>query len=76
VSRFDCHHVNKRRRRHVQANDAITTERLVSEADYIDLNRLVIERGWRVDNGRADTVRESHRNEIHRRTYGNYESET
>ena len=29
----------------LQAENAITTERLVSEPDYIDLNRLVIERG-------------------------------
>jgi hypothetical protein len=52
----------------LQAENAITTKQLVSEADCINLSRLVIEHGWRVDNGRADTVHGFHRNETHRRT--------
>lgn len=34
------------------------SERLVSEADHVELSRLVTEHAWRVDNGRADTVHE------------------
>ena len=30
----------------------------VSETDYIELSRLVIEHAWRTDNGRADTLHE------------------
>ena len=37
---------------------ATTVEQLVSETDYVQLSRLVIEHGWRVDNGRADTLHE------------------
>jgi hypothetical protein len=33
-------------------------ERFVSESDYVELSRLVIEHAWTVDNGRADTVHE------------------
>ena len=29
-----------------------------AKADYVQLSRLVIKDGWRVDNGRADTVHE------------------
>jgi len=34
------------------------SEQLVNEADYIQLSRLVIEHGWRNDNGMADTLHE------------------
>ena len=37
---------------------ATAPEQLVDHADYIELSRLVIEHGWRTDNGRADTVHE------------------
>jgi SnoaL-like domain len=30
----------------------------VSEGDYLELSRLVIEHAWRTDNGRADTLHE------------------
>jgi hypothetical protein len=30
----------------------------VSETDYVELSRLVIEHAWRTDNGRADTLHE------------------
>jgi SnoaL-like domain len=30
----------------------------VSESDYVELSRLVIEHAWRTDNGRADTLHE------------------
>jgi hypothetical protein len=30
----------------------------VSETDYLELSRLVIEHAWRTDNGRADTLHE------------------
>jgi SnoaL-like protein len=30
----------------------------VSETDYVELSRLVIEHAWRTDNGRADTLYE------------------
>jgi SnoaL-like protein len=30
----------------------------VSEGDYVELSRLVIEHAWRTDNGRADTLHE------------------
>ena len=33
-------------------------EQLVSESDYVQLSRLVIEHAWRADQGRADTVHE------------------
>ena len=38
-------------------NEAIagTSEQLVSESDYLQLSRLVIEHIWRNDNGHADT---------------------
>ena len=35
-----------------------TTELLVSDADHVQLSRLVTEHAWRVDNGRADTIHE------------------
>jgi len=41
-----------------QTGLAPTAEHLVSESDYVQLSRLVIEHGWRTDNGRADTVHE------------------
>jgi hypothetical protein len=34
------------------------TERLVSDADHVQLARLVTELSWRIDHGRADTVHE------------------
>jgi hypothetical protein len=34
------------------------TEQLVSETDYVQLSRLVIEHIWRNDNGHADTLHE------------------
>ena len=42
----------------LQTESAGKAEQLVCEADYVQLSRLVIEHGWRVDNGRADTVHE------------------
>jgi hypothetical protein len=41
-----------------QTGRATTAEQLVTESDYVQLSRLVIEHGWRVDNGRAETVHE------------------
>jgi len=41
-----------------QVSSATTEAKLVSEADYVELSRLVIEHGWRTDHGRADTVHE------------------
>jgi len=41
-----------------QVGNSGAAEQLVSEADYVQLSRLVIEHGWRTDNGRADTVHE------------------
>src|SRR5262245_31204695 len=35
-----------------------TPTNLVSDADYVQLGRLVTEHAWRVDNGHADTVHE------------------
>jgi len=34
------------------------SEQLVNETDYIQLTRLVMEHGWRTDNGIADTIHE------------------
>ena len=31
---------------------ATTEAQLVSETDYVELSRLVVEHGWRTDNGR------------------------
>src|SRR6266478_7752047 len=31
---------------------------LVTESDYVQLSRLVLEHAWRADNGRADTIHE------------------
>ena len=42
----------------IDTESAGKAEQLVCEADYVQLSRLVIEHGWRVDNGRADTVHE------------------
>ena len=36
----------------------MATKDPVSEADYLELSRLVIEHTWRVDNGRVDTLHE------------------
>jgi hypothetical protein len=36
----------------------VTTEQLVNSADYIELSRLVLEHGWRTDNGQAGTIHE------------------
>jgi len=41
-----------------KAENARTVEPFVSEADYVELSRLVIEHGWLTDNGRADEVNE------------------
>jgi SnoaL-like domain len=41
-----------------QVEMAKATDQLVSEADYVQLSRLVIEHGWRADHGRADTLHE------------------
>jgi hypothetical protein len=41
-----------------QAENATTVEQLVSDADHVQLSRLVTEHAWRVDNGRADTLHE------------------
>ena len=38
------------------ADRSTGAERLVSEGDYLELARLVIEHAWRADNGRADTI--------------------
>jgi hypothetical protein len=35
-----------------------TTDALVSDADYVQLCRLVTEHAWRTDNGRSDTLHE------------------
>ena len=35
-----------------------TTDQFVSDADYVQLCRLVIEHAWRADNGRSDTLHE------------------
>ena len=40
------------------AENATTVDQLVSETDYVQLSRLVIEHAWRADNGRADTIHE------------------
>jgi len=34
------------------------SEQLVNETDYVQLSRLVMEHGWRTDNGIADTIHE------------------
>jgi hypothetical protein len=41
-----------------QAENVTTAEQLVSDADHVQLSRLVTEHAWRADNGRADTVHE------------------
>jgi len=41
-----------------RSHSAMTAEPLVSDADYVQLSRLIIEHAWRVDNDRADTVHE------------------
>lgn len=47
----------------MQTKSATTAEQPVSEADYVQLSRLVIEHGWRTDHGRADTVHELYRDD-------------
>jgi hypothetical protein len=42
----------------LQAKNATTTEQLVNETDYVQLSRLAIEHGWRVNNDRSDPVQE------------------
>jgi hypothetical protein len=39
-----------------QVARATATEQLVSDADHVQLSRLLIEHVWRADNGRAATV--------------------
>lgn len=41
-----------------QVDISPSAEQFVSESDYVQLSRLVIEHGWRTDHGRADTVHE------------------
>jgi len=41
-----------------QTKSGPIVERLVSEADHVQLSRLVTEHAWRADNGRADTIHE------------------
>ena len=41
-----------------QMKSGTTAEHLVSEADHVQLSRLVTEHAWRADNGRADTIQE------------------
>ena len=36
----------------------VSAQRLVSDADHIQLSRLVVEAAWRVDLGRSDTLHE------------------
>ena len=42
----------------MSAGPVMASEELVSEADYVQLCRLVTEHAWRTDNGRADTLHE------------------
>jgi len=41
-----------------QTKSGPTAELLVSEADHVQLSRLVTEHAWRADNGRAVTIHE------------------
>ena len=41
-----------------QTKSGPIVEKLVSEADHVQLSRLVTEHAWRADNGRADTIHE------------------
>ena len=42
----------------LEASRATATAQLVSDQDYVQLSRLVIEHAWRADHGRADTIHE------------------
>jgi hypothetical protein len=42
----------------VQSGSVTTSAELVSDADYVQLCRLVTENAWRADNGRSDTLHE------------------
>jgi SnoaL-like domain len=42
----------------VQDGSVTTSDQLVSDADHVELCRLVIELSWGTDNGRADTLHE------------------
>ena len=41
-----------------QDGSVTTSDQLVSDADHLELCRLVIELSWRTDNGQADTLHE------------------
>jgi len=41
-----------------QTKSGTMVEQLVSEADHVQLSRLVTEHAWRADNGQADTIHE------------------
>lgn len=42
----------------LEASRATATAQPVSDDDYVQLSRLVIEHAWRADHGRADTIHE------------------
>ena len=42
----------------LEASRVMATAQLVTDDDYLQLSRLVIEHAWRADHGRADTVHE------------------
>jgi hypothetical protein len=41
-----------------QSGSGATSDELVSDADYVQLRRLVTEHAWRTGNGRSDTLHE------------------